>query len=118
MNKELQDKIRVIAEYDGYTVYDKRYPRNHGIGGGDVWNVRKDIILQKCKYLTSLDWLHPVAMKVIDDGEKIENPFMWEEHIQPIYRACWQKHVNGEYIDLFNAVYDAIMFLKQVKEKV
>ena len=67
--------------------------------------------------LTSLDWLHTVAMKVL--GELNELNYSYEEASirYLITRGCVKKPINGEYVDLFNAVYDGIVFLNDLKSK-
>ncbi len=56
---------KAIAEFMGFRVYEKRYPRNHGIGGGTL--VLKDCILEKLKFHTSWDWLMPVVEKIAEE---------------------------------------------------
>lgn len=46
----------VIGVFMGYKMYDKRYPRNHGIGAPEA-EPEKCMIIQKAKYHTSWDWL-------------------------------------------------------------
>lgn len=57
---------RLIAEFMGYKIYEKRYPRNHGIGGTTL--VLKDCILEKLKYHLSYDLLMPVFKKITELG--------------------------------------------------
>lgn len=58
----------VIARFMGYKMYDKRYPRNHGIGAPEA-EPEKCMIIQRAKYHTSWDWL----MSVVEKIESIEN---------------------------------------------
>jgi hypothetical protein len=74
------------------------------------------------KYLTSLDWLHPVAMDVMDKLTELFNTTMHGDVFMPaldliynIKRACYIRPINGEYIDLFNAVYEGIVYLNSTK---
>ena len=54
-----------IAEFMGYTVYNKRYPRNHGISTADVKiEIVRECILEKLKYHKSFDQLIPVLEKI------------------------------------------------------
>ena len=65
-------------------------------------------------YLTSLDWLHPVAMKVLGERKGRDDA----ETVQSLIRVCcWIAPINGEYIDIFNAVYEGIVFLNELKSK-
>lgn len=53
---------RLIAEFMGFRVFEKRYPRNHGIGAPEAeW---KDCILEKLKYHKSWSELMPVVEKI------------------------------------------------------
>ena len=58
---------KIIGEFMGYVMYDKRYPRNHGIGAPEA-EVR-DMIIQKAKYHSSWDALMPVINKVNEYAE-------------------------------------------------
>jgi hypothetical protein len=115
------EKIRVIAEYDGW------YEINvieHESGQRTFVKLFKDEtkyrLLSQLPYLTSLDWLHPVAMNVMDALTDIFNK---SGHIgewvkltsleSDIKRACYIRSINGEYPNLFNAVYNGILFLNQ-----
>lgn len=50
----------LIGVFMGYKMYDKRYPRNHGIGAPEM-EPEKCMIIQKAKYHASWDWLMPVV---------------------------------------------------------
>jgi hypothetical protein len=115
-----QDKLKVIAEYDGWTFHD--WEKN-GLKFCSKYfgNRYEQISVPELKYLTSLDWLHPVAMKVADvicvsilssrGSKRIE----CKKLIKEIESACFCRAVNGEYTALFNAVYEGIEFLNQNK---
>ncbi len=62
--QEILEGNRLIAEFMGYTVYKKRYPRNHGIGAPEA--EYKDCILEKTKYHS--DWNE--LMKVVEEIEQ------------------------------------------------
>src|ERR1044072_3730139 len=60
--EEILKGNKLMAEFMGFTVFHKRYPRNHGIGAPEAeW---KDMIVEKAKYHTSWDWLMPVVEKI------------------------------------------------------
>ena len=65
--KEILEGNKIIAEFMGLTVYEKRYPRNHGIGAPEN-NYDKDCILEKLKYHKSWDVLMPVVEKIESKG--------------------------------------------------
>ena len=58
---------KIIGEFMGYVMYDKRYPRNHGVGAPEA--VRHDMIIQKAKYNSSWDALIEVINKVNEYAE-------------------------------------------------
>lgn len=67
MTEEILFGNKLIAEFMGYRVFNKRYPRNHGIGGG-IEPIFKDVILEKTKYHISWDWIMPVVEKIESTG--------------------------------------------------
>lgn len=125
-----QDKVKAIAEYDGwelrgepefippYKIWIKHLPHGTNMipyispSGKEYDDWAKEI-----KYLTSLDWLHPVALKVY--SEIIDCKYNEISDITDICTtinlAIMYKPINGEYIDIFNAVYDGIVFLNSNK---
>ena len=132
-----QDKVKVIAEYDGwelrgnpefiepYKIWIKQLPQGTKMipyispSGKEYDDWAKEM-----KYATSMDWLHPVAMKVLDETTKVFNDTLDKDVFVPasdfqynIKRACYIRAINGEYIDLFNAVYDGIVFLNSNSNK-
>jgi hypothetical protein len=123
-----EDKLKLIAEYDGWLTipegtYNECHRQTTWFGHGGNYGCYHDITaLSNLKYLTSLDWLHPVTMKVIDELWTIKPA--QEEVGSPIYyrhatlrQRCSNAPVNGEYIDLFNSVVEAIEFLNKVKQQ-
>ena len=69
--EEILEGNKLIAEFLGCKVYKKRYPRNHGIGPGNLNSPNiKECILEKLKYHESWNDL----MLVIEKIESIENP--------------------------------------------
>lgn len=130
------EMLQVIAEYDGwelrgepefippYKIWVKQLPSGTKLipyispSGKEYDNWIKDM-----KYLTSLDWLHPVALRVLNNlvsefniSTKFNTYVCASDHIANIKKAMYKPPVNGEYIDLFNANYEAILFIKQNKE--
>lgn len=112
------DKVRVIAEYDGWELVSET------IEGRQLYCANKPIVgrlkyefSDEMYYLTSLDWLHPCAMKVMDELRQTKAVHR-QFYIADIYENCSEKPINSEYIDLFNAVYEGIIFLNSQKEKV
>jgi hypothetical protein len=148
---ENNEKIKVIAEYDGwvvkgepefkppYKIWAKQFPQVYKLipyisPSGEEYNDWH----KNFKYLISLDWLHPVAMKVLKelrakelklidyynnqpfhvDGDvnqivlKAKSINKLEQVVSNMHYAFLCDPVNGEYIDLFNAVYDGIVYLK------
>lgn len=65
-DKEITESNKTIAEFMGYRVFNKRYPNNHGIGGGMI--EYKDCIAEKLKYHKSWDALMPVIEKIEEHG--------------------------------------------------
>lgn len=65
------------------------------------------------KYLTSLDWLHKVALDVMDRVDAIKHIEYSYTYTQSILKAFRSRPINGEYSDLVDAVYEAIVYLKQ-----
>ena len=119
-----QDKLKVIAEYDGWVKIGSLHPFKPSLGH----QYRKDGLigvswLSKMPYLTSLDWLHPVAMKIADVicvsilSSRGSKRIKCKKLIREIESACFCRAVNGEYTTLFNAVYEGIEFLNQNKPK-
>lgn len=111
----MNDKLKEIAVYDGLVLrqpknsnYEAYYQRFDSDG-----LIRAEYPLKQLnKYLTSLDWLHPVAMKVLGELRNVYTIIGASKHLVSISVACAQPPINGEYSDLFNATYDAIVYLK------
>ena len=98
MTQKQIEQTRVIAEYDGWKI--DRSLAYRGMGA---------IPTQSLNYLTDLNALHKVAMDVMQ-----ELPFLSSiQHL--IWCSMAKRPINGEYIDLFNAVYDGVVFLNQSK---
>jgi hypothetical protein len=112
-----EQKIELIALYDGwektgYSVAEnKRLFRKSCSDSFGFDNER----LETMKYLTDLNWLHPVAMKVLDELSEISDIVALSLHRQIFYN-CASKPKDGQYIDLFEAVVCAIQFINEQKQ--
>jgi hypothetical protein len=62
-------------------------------------------------YLTDLNALHKVAMDVMGELPLLSS----NQHL--IWCCMAKRPINGQYIALFNAVYDGVVFLNRQKSK-
>ena len=124
-----KQKLVVIATYDGWVKDGYFYTKDTEME-----------YLVDIPYLTCLNALHAVAMKVLDElsvPSKLNDSTKWlyqiyqslpecsdeefrilesiEIIISDIKQACYQKPINGEYIALFEEVYNGVNFLNQQK---
>lgn len=77
---DILEANKLIHEFMGWRWFDKRYPRNHGIGAPEAWEGTNDIIIQKAKYHSSWDWLMPVVEKIGQDNDcSLEAVKLWTE---------------------------------------
>ena len=101
----------LIAEFMGYTVYRKRYPRNHGIGAPEAeW---KDIIIEKAKFHKSWDAIMPVWQKFRDipSGKfSAEIKYSFREFHDGISNAIYWHEVS----DVWSNLCDAIKWYKSL----
>ncbi len=120
MTQELKDKLRVVAEHDGWEfLVDPANGTLHVYFKNEKKFIERnerylDGFLPALKYNTSLDTLHPLAMKVMSEIFGLPDS---NKTRHAIIVACAVSPINGEYIDLFNAVHDGIIFLNQQKEQ-
>jgi hypothetical protein len=114
------EKIELVAVYDGWrkqtTFRSTPWYLKDGVDeGGNIEHFNK--------YLTSLDWLHPVAMRVKKQLEDIMNnqrEMCTRDtyfYIEQIDGSCAENQKDGQYIDLFEAVVLAILFINDQKQK-
>lgn len=105
--------LQVVAEYDGMSVFQTEHDLffKRGI---ECTPESYDYHLLHLKYATSMDWLHPVAIKVLDELGSIK---LYEALgvAQLVFTSLAARTDNGQYIDLFNAVYEGIIFINQNK---
>lgn len=128
MQQITHEMLQVVAEYDGwelkgepnfippYKIWIKHLPQGTNmIPYISPSGKEYDDWAKQMKYATSMDWLHPVAMKVLkslqcEDKGDLPSEF-WN-----VVNCCSLPPINGQYIDLFKANYEAILFIKQNKE--
>jgi hypothetical protein len=103
MTQKQIEQTRVIAEWDGWKI--DRSLAYRGMGA---------IPTHSLNYLTDLNVLHPVAMDVLDVIRKSRKEH-YQYYVSLILNDCCERPINGEYIDLFNAVYEGIVFLNENK---
>ena len=110
MLTDMTDKIKTMAEYDGYEIDET-----------DKWD-----IVGLDNYLTDLNTLHPVAMRVLDElrnefnknsgNGEIETKLM-QGGFSIKLSCCTKPNESGQYIALVDAVYKGITLLNELKEK-
>jgi hypothetical protein len=116
------EQTRVIAIHDKWLeipegTYAECHRQTLWFGHGGKFDCYHDITaVSELKYLTSLDRLHPVAMNVMDDLRGIQDE-QKSYYISSIRSYCSTAPINGEYIDLFNAVYEGIVYLNSTETK-
>ena len=124
MTQKQIEQTRVIALYDKWLVipegtYAECHRQTIWFGHGGKFDCYHDITaVSDMPYLTDLNALHKVAMDVTQElrKEKKElNQFETEYLIGSIRLGMFSIPINGQYIDLFNAVYDGCLFLNQYK---
>lgn len=141
MNQKQIEQTRVIAEKDGWTFRNngdtaELFTNGEFVMGCHGWKETPDFPIHK--YLTDLNALHKVAMDVVEELSRIEmqiekdytNQPMFingvlneealkarkltriENTINHIFLCFRSRPLNGQYIDLFNAVYKGIVYLQ------
>jgi hypothetical protein len=111
------EQTRVIALRDKWLeipegTYAECHRQTLWFGHGGKFDCYHDVTaISDVKYLTSLDWLHPVAMDVLSKLHE-DNSFKKLNIEATIECSCVKPPINGEYIDLFNAVYEGIVYLQ------
>lgn len=92
----MNEKIKEIAEFDGW---EPEHPLMKYADGSSV-------IAPQPPYLTDLNALHRVALDVA-------NKLSSENMIIRLHNAMLYRPINGQYTDLVDAIYDAIVYLKK-----
>lgn len=108
--QQILEGNKIIAEFAGYTVFEKRYPRNHGIGAPEAFENYKPVILHKAKFHSSWDWLMPVIEKIVNKqmDESNKNAFEYRKNASEIINSLillkinyvWQSTI--EFINWYN----------------
>ena len=119
----MHDKIKAIAEYDGWEKREHQPTRGRIIFDNSISSQWLDTL--EHSYLTDLNTIHPVAMRVLDELETEfikTNKYDAVMVILPaqivIKQACHTKpNESGQYIALVDAVYNGILLLNELKEK-
>jgi hypothetical protein len=120
----MNDKLKIIAEYDGWVDSGRKHI---SLDYGNIYTKkgkytkRREMFFSEFPYLTSLDWLHPVAIKVMGELEEARRKEISLDtkpvydiistYIDMIKQSCTQPPINGEYTKLFDAVADGIDYL-------
>lgn len=133
-----EEKIKVVAEYDGWKVipegtYNECHNQTTWYGHGGNFGCYHDIKSEaEMLYITSMDWLHPIAMKVIDELKQrvliTANQYTGsDDNDKPLYAIikdaeyrigniqshCSFEPVLDQYIDLFNSTYEGIELINK-----
>lgn len=112
----MNEKIKTIAEFDGWLIipegtYRECHNQTIWFGHGGKFDCYHDITAASdMPYLTDLNALHRVALDVMDrlsPHRIVEIPLR-----TAIQAALLSRPINGQYTDLVDAVYDAIVYLK------
>jgi len=107
----MNEKIKEIAEFDGWLIIpDGTYRECHNqtiwFGHGGKFDCYHDITAASdMPHLTDLNALHRVALDVMDRVAGLQ--------YDRIQEALLSRPINGQYTDLVDAVYDAIVYLKK-----
>lgn len=117
----MNEKIKEIAEFDGLKM---RISANAKYGPYWTKYDSDGLIIAEYSheclpYLTDLNTLHKVALdvmdklkKLFDDSEERETYESIRDLLLLIEDALLSRPINGEYTDLVDAVYEAIVYLK------
>lgn len=122
------EQIRIIAEYDGFTFryYRRKYyvvdiPENRLYWASVKPDVSK-IKLSDLMYYASMDWLHPVAIRLHEEmQEYCDNQKISEDEYVDAYAIfsrikdyIWLPIMQG---GLVEALYDAILYLRAIRNQ-
>lgn len=122
MQQITHEMLVTIAEYDGWKISEEyELPQvvyrkgNDQVEAITIAGKENEFFSRNMRYGTSMDWLHPVAMKVLkffqyEDKGDLPSEF-WN-----VVNCCHLPPINGEYIGLLNAVYEAVLFINQAEQ--
>lgn len=98
----MNEKIKEIAEFDGWVISEYQPFSDTVLYAKDEEYDRLD----RMPYLTNLNALHRVALDVMDRLQA------FNYYSDMIRNALTERPINGQYVSLVDAVYDAIVYLK------
>jgi len=123
-----QEKIELIAMYDGWEKSEFKFKlTGYTFSKSGYCYVREIDLESDMKYITSLDWLHPVAMKVQGEIRVFEMDILAKGSYgslelcirkqSSIASSCSRPSQNGQYLNLFESVVEGILFINEQKQK-
>lgn len=121
MQQITHEMLVTIAEYDGWKISEEyELPQvvyrkgNDQVEAITISGKESEFFSRNMRYGTSMDWLHPVAMKALKSLQCEDRGDLPAEFWK-IVNSCNLSPINGQYIDLLNAVYEGILFINQNK---
>lgn len=115
----MNEKIKEIAEFDGWLIipegtYRECHNQTIWFGHGGKFNCYHDITAASdMPYLTDLNALHRVALDVMQQlSLLLESTNAGRLHAIIMCVMFNRPNSKGEYVSLVDAVYDAIVYLK------
>ena len=114
MSENLNEKLKIVAEYDGLKIFHANTTDEHWTNGD------KKSIIWELRYHTSYDWQIPVWQKVykeiFDAAFKTISGTQVNQY--EVFRKKYHKQVDsGTPLDSFELLVQAIQFLNQIKNK-
>lgn len=106
MSENLNEKLKMVAEYDGLKIFHANTTDEHWTNGD------KKSIIWELRYHTSYDWQIPVWQKVYKELTKTKTDKAF--HVIIHYE---QRLHEGTPLDSFEILVQAIQFLNQIKNK-
>lgn len=124
MQQITHEMLVTIAEYDEWKISEEyELPQvvyrkgNDQVEAITISGEKNEFFSKNMRYGTSMDWLHPVALKAYSELIDCQYNDISDitDKCETIQSAMMRKPINGQYIDLFNAVYEAILLINQNK---
>jgi len=107
----LKEKVEKVATFDGWDIWHSTHrPTRYIKDDIEISGYISDYFE---KYLSDLNWLHPVAMKALDELDKLPKSIARDCIRRSICHYCSQRPIDGQYCNLFEAVLEAIGFIGQ-----